>query len=150
MENCRSIVALGLLLGLCLPAAATDKPKGSVVLDGPAIIKVFENQMVTGVYADGTPVKERYALGGGIDYWDSYRSSKGTWSVVNNLLCTFYDNTEMSGGCFRVEQVSTNCFDYFALADSTEEALKPEGAPRYTARGHIEGLPDTCPDALSV
>ncbi len=150
MENHRRIIALGLWLVLNLSAHATEQPKGPVVLDGPSIIKVFDGKAVSGVYSDGTPVKETYKVGGGIDYWDSYRSTTGTWSVVNNLLCTFYNDSEMSGGCFRVEQVNANCFDYFALAGSTEEALTPSDKPRYTARAHIEGAPDTCPDELSV
>ncbi len=149
MENRRSIVLVFLAL-LSLPAHATEQLKRPMVLDGIAIIKTFEGKAVSGVYSDGSPVKETYKLGGGIDYWDSIRSSTGTWSVVNNLFCTFYNNTEMSGGCFRVEQVSANCFDYYALASSTEEALKPSDKPRYTARAHIEGAPDTCPVDLSV
>ncbi len=131
-------------------AHATDKPKAPVALDGPTIIKIFDGKGVTGVYADGTPVKETYKPGGGIDYWDPYRSTTGTWSVVNNQLCTFYDDGEMSGGCFRVEQVSANCFDYLALASSTAEALTPSDQPRYTARASIEGIPETCPDELAV
>lgn len=149
MENHRSIILLATTL-LAVPAHATEQPKGPVALDGAAMIRIFEGKGVSGVYADGTPVRETYKLGGGIDYWDTIRSTTGTWSVVNNLLCTFYDDANMSGGCFRVEQVSANCFDYFALAGSTEEALKPSNKPRYTARAHVEGRPDTCPGDLSV
>jgi hypothetical protein len=149
MENHTRIVVAVLAL-LSTPACATEKPKGPVALDGAAIIKTFEGKGVSGVYSDGSPVKETYKLGGGIDYWDKVRTSTGTWSVVNNLFCTFYNNTEMNGGCFRVEQLSANCFDYYALAGSTDEALKPSDTPRYTARAHIEGAPNTCPDDLSV
>ena len=149
MENHTGIV-LGLLATLSLPASATETLKAPVPLDGPAIIKTFEGKTVKGAYADNTPVQETYFTGGAIDYWDAFRTSKGKWSVVNNLFCTFYDDAEMSGGCFRVEQLSANCFDYFALAGSTEEALKPTEKPRYTARAHIVGAPDTCPDELSV
>jgi hypothetical protein len=149
MENHRSII-VALLLGTGYPAYAAEQPKSPVPLDGPSIIRVFEGKGVSGAYADGTPVKETYKVGGGIDYWDSIRVSTGTWSVVNNLFCTFYTNTDMSGGCFRVEQVSANCFDYYALAGSTDEALTPSDKPRYTARAHVEGAPNTCPDDLSV
>jgi hypothetical protein len=150
MENHRGIIFLAALAMLTLPAEATDKPKAPFALDGTSIIKLFDGKGVSGVYADGTPVKETYKTGGGIDYWDSYRTTTGTWSVVNNQLCTFYNDIEMSGGCFRVEQVSANCFDYFALATSTTEALTPSDKPRYTARASIEGIPETCPDELSV
>jgi hypothetical protein len=144
--------AAGLILALlfALPASATESPKAPLALDGPAIIKTFEGKTVKGVYADGTPVQETYFLGGKIDYWDSTRTAKGNWSVVNNLFCTFYDETSMNGGCFRVEKVNSNCYDYYALAESETEALTPTDKPRYTARAHIVGLPDTCPVDLSV
>ncbi len=150
MENRRGIILALALSAFSLAAQATDKPKAAVALDGPTIIKIFEGKSVSGVYADGTPVKESYKLGGGIDYWDSHRTTTGTWSVVNNLLCTFYDDGEMSGGCFRVEQLSANCFDYLALASSPTEALTPSDTPRYTARASIDGIPETCPDELAV
>jgi hypothetical protein len=137
-------------LALVLPAQAEDLRQAPKVLDGAALISLFEGRGVTGVYADGTAVKETYRQGGSIDYWDEFRTAKGTWSVVNNLLCTFYDDIEMSGGCFRVEQLSANCFDYMALASSPGEALAPMDKPRYTARAHVDGLPDTCPDELAA
>jgi hypothetical protein len=132
-------------------AQAEESLKGSAAMDGPAIIKAFDGKTLKGVYADGTPVQETYLNGGKIDYWDPYRTTSGNWSVVNNLLCTFYENNEMSGACFKVVQVSTNCFDYFAAAGSEAEALTPvPGKPSYTARAHIVGLPDTCPEDLAV
>ncbi len=150
MENYQRMIAALVLLCSTSVAQATDKPKTPVALDGPTIIKIFEGKAVSGVYADGTPVKETYKTGGGIDYWDAFRSTTGTWSVVNNQLCTFYEDLEMSGGCFRVEQVSANCFDYLAVATSTAEALTPSDQPRYTARASIDGTPKTCPDELSA
>jgi hypothetical protein len=150
MENHRGIIFGLALVAMVQPVQATDQPKSPVALDGPSIIRIFDGKSVSGAYADGTPVKETYKTGGGIDYWDPYRATTGTWSVVNNLLCTFYNDDLMSGGCFRVEQVSANCFDYFALAGSTTEALNPAEKPRYTARASIEGIAETCPDELSV
>lgn len=150
MENCRSLIALLVLLS-ATPALATDKPQFPRVLDGAAILKIMEGKTFEGVYGDGTPVRESYATGGLIpDYYDPTRQVTGKWSIVNNTLCTFYDDDAMSGGCFRVEQVSVNCFDYYAVATSETEALGPGQKPRYTARAHVKGLPDTCPKDLSV
>ena len=56
----------------------------------------------------------------------------------------------MAGGCFRIEKISANCFDYYVLAGSEEEALSPQSKPRYTARAHIDGATGTCPNDLSV
>jgi hypothetical protein len=133
---------------LAFPALATQS-KGPIVLEGPAIIAIFEGKTVSGVYADGTTVRESYQVGGKITYWDPYYGNRtGQWSVVNNLFCTFYDG--MTGGCFRVERVSENCFDYLAQASSEQEALAPTDKPRYTARAFIEGRPSTCPDEVTV
>jgi hypothetical protein len=150
MENHRRLIPLFALL-LATPASATDQTKFPRVMDGPAILKLLEGKTLQGVYSDGTPVSESYAIGGKIpDYADPLRKVTGTWSIVNNTLCTFYDDNQMSGGCFRVEQVSANCFDYYVVAGSETEALGPNDKPRYTARAHVLGLPDTCPDELSV
>ena len=147
MENHRRVIAAL----LCLPLLTTSVWAGNALaLRGPDIIALFEGKTLSGVYADGSPVKETYAVGGKIpDYVDAVRSSTGKWSVVNDQLCTFYDE-QMAGGCFRVEKVSRNCFDYLVLSSSEEEALAPTEKPRYTARAHIEGIPTTCPSDLSV
>ncbi len=150
MENHRRLVLkipLFYLLALAPTRAWAVEP---LALQGPQIIALLEGKTLKGAYADGTPVRETYAVGGKIpDYLDARQSATGTWSVVNNQLCTFYD-ADMAGGCFRVEIIGTNCFDYFAIASSVEEALTPTDKPRYTARAHIEGLAETCPDELSV
>jgi hypothetical protein len=147
----RGIITLLAALLLASPATATDNAPFPRKLDGPAIVKLLEGKTLEGVYSDGTPVRESYAVGGLIpDYYDPIRQVTGKWSVVNNTLCTFYDDEAMSGGCFRVEQVSVNCFDYFVVATSETEALGPGQQPRYTARAAVKGLPETCPKDLSV
>jgi hypothetical protein len=136
-------------LVLCAPVAHATQGKPPVALTGPEIIATFEGKTVTGAYADGTAVRETYLVGGAIDYWDPlYGNRTGQWSIVNSLFCTFYDG--MTGGCFRIERLSENCFDYFAQASSEQEALNPTDKPRYTARAFIEGKPSTCPDEVSV
>lgn len=148
MAHHRGLILLAAVLPFALAAfAAQAKPP--VVLSGPEIIAAFEGKTVSGAYADGTAVRETYLVGGAITYWDPFYGSRtGQWSVVNNQFCTFYDG--MKGGCFRVERVSENCFDYFAQAASEQEALAPTDKPRYTARAFIEGKPSTCPDEVSV
>ena len=152
MENRRSLTSCFSLLTspLALLVAAqvaveSEKPR---VLQGPEIISAFEGKTVAGAYHDGLAFRETYFSGGKIDYWDPRASTGGQWSVVNNLFCTFY--TAMTGGCFRIVRVSANCFDFYAAADSTEEALGPEKRSDYTARGAVDGLASTCPDELQV
>ncbi len=127
------------------PQPPTVKEK---ILSGPEIIAVFEGKTVAGAYGDGLAVKETYAVGGGISYWDPRGNDTGQWSVMNNLFCTFYSS--MAGGCFRIVQVSDNCFDYYALTATAEEALNPKDRPSYTARASIQGVASTCPDELQA
>jgi hypothetical protein len=148
MAHRRRLTLLAALL-LFAPAALATQSLPPAAMTGPEIISAFEGKTVTGAYADGMAVRESYQVGGGIIYWDPFYGSRtGKWSVVNNLFCTFYDG--MTGGCFRVERLSENCFDYLALASSEQEALTPTDKPRYTARAFIEGKPSTCPDEVSV
>jgi len=137
------ILAVTLAFLLLAEASLTARP-----LDGPAIISAFEGNIVVGAYADGLAFRETYAAGGGISYWDPRSSAIGTWSVVNNLFCTFYEN--MEGACFRIEQIGANCFDFLAAADTQEQALTPHSNPRYTARGYVIGRTQTCPDELQA
>ncbi len=122
--------------------------QSATVLQGPDIIGVFEGRTVVGAYADGLAFRETYEIGGAIAYWDPRGEAHGQWSVVNNLLCTFYD--DLAGACFRIEQASANCFDYFAAAESEEKARAPDQIPRYTARGAVTARAPTCPDELQA
>ena len=147
MAHQRRIAALAALVFLATPAVATT-PK-PVVMQGPELIAAFDGKTASGAYGDGTPVRETYLVGGGITYWDpNWGDKTGKWSVINNLFCTFYDG--MTGGCFRVERIGANCFDFLVAASSEEEALQPGQRRDYTARVFIEGAPSTCPDELSV
>lgn len=151
MAHCRRLTFLAglVLLTASVEAAQATQSQGPKPMAGPDIIAAFEGKTVTGVYANGMAVRETYLVGGAITYWDPFYGARaGHWSIVNNLFCTFYDG--MTGGCFRIERVSDNCFDYFAQAASEQEALAPADKPRYTARAFIEGKSSTCPDEATV
>jgi hypothetical protein len=152
MENRRSLkprtILLSAPLAVLLAAQAQPAPQEPRILQGPEIISAFEGKTVAGAYNDGLAFKETYFSGGKIDYWDPRASTAGQWSVVNDLFCTFY--TAMTGGCFRIVQVSANCFDFYAAADDEREALDPGGRSDYTARGSVQGASSTCPDELQV
>jgi hypothetical protein len=137
-----SVATLALLVLVASPPL-TPRP-----LDGAAIISAFEGKTLTGAYGDGRPFRETYDAGGAIDYWDPFGAASGQWSVKNNLFCTFYDG--MDGACFRIEQIGANCFDFYAAADTLEQAETPSPKPRYTARGSATDKPSTCPEEVQV
>ena len=133
------------LAGL-LQSAAAEFPHD---LPGAEVIALFEGHAMAGAYADGTAFREAYEQGGHISYWDPRGSVTGKWSVRNDLLCTFYDNG-MSGGCFRIARLSVNCFDFYAVTTSEEEAMAPGPRRDYTARGSLDNAKSTCPDELQA
>jgi hypothetical protein len=144
-----TLLATGLTLLAGFAQAEATQQQSPVPMQGPDLIATFDGKTVSGVYADGLAVRESYLVGGGITYWDpNWGDKTGKWSVVNNLFCTFYDG--MSGGCFTVERIGANCFDFLVSASSEEEALQPGNRKDYTARVSIDGAKSTCPDELSV
>jgi hypothetical protein len=145
MENCRSISLAIVFMALISTARAEQKP---VPMDGAAIISVFEGQTVSGSYVEGKPFRETYAVTGAIDYWDSDVATTGQWSVVQNLLCTFYDG--IAGGCFRIIKISANCFDYYTASAEVPNSSTPIEPLYYTARGHTAHSPSTCPTDLQT
>lgn len=148
LKFAQHLLGAGLLLAPATGQAAGTAPEPRA-LPGPEIISLFAGVTITGAYADATPFRESYAAEGTLSYWDPRGPAAGQWSVVNNLFCTFYDS--LAGGCFRIEQVGANCFDFYAAASSEQEAATtPDQKPRYTARGSIAGKPSTCPDQLQV
>ena len=152
MEDHRSLsrtaLSLALPLLLLVLAEGGTRPPEARLLQGPEIITAFEGKTVAGAYRDGLAFRESYHAGGAIDYWDPRTVSTGQWSVINNLFCTFY--TAMNGGCFRIVQVSANCFDFYAAADTERQALETGKRSDYTARGSVQGVASTCPDELQA
>lgn len=152
MEDRRSLsrtaLSWTLPLVLLVLAEGETRPPDAKLLQGPEIITAFEGKTVAGAYGDGLAFRETYHPGGAIDYWDPRTESAGQWSVINNLFCTFY--TSMNGGCFRIVQVSANCFDFYAAADTEREALETGKRADYTARGSVQGVASTCPDELQA
>jgi hypothetical protein len=105
----------------------------------------FGGRTIEGTYTDGTPFTESYFDTGRLDYSEPTRRMVGRWSVVESTFCTLYDGAA-SGGCFKVRQMSGNCFEfYYAAADEEDLAEAPADRPRWVARGWRKDVPSTCP-----
>jgi hypothetical protein len=119
-------------------------------LDGPAILQKFNNVTIDGRYADGRAFTERYGADGRLVYTEHGMAMGGHWSVTEGTLCTIYDY-DATGGCYRVSRVDTNCYEFYFVS-RTEAAAPgpPDGKPRWTARGAVQGQPSACKDEPSV
>jgi hypothetical protein len=122
-----------------LVAAGVPEP-----LLAPGLVAAFQGKTITGAYADGVEFSETYYADGHLTYSDVRGPATGQWFVRNDLFCTFYEN--MQGGCFRVERLGANCFDFF-YASSLPDGATGETA-HYTARGAATDARSTCPDLL--
>lgn len=149
MRLSRSLAAIGsALLGVLLfvaPALAM-----SSWLSDQELLDSFKNATIDGRYASGKPFTEHYAANGRLMYSEHNLTLGGHWSVTEGALCTIYDY-DVSGGCYRVARVDTNCYEFYFVS-RTEEAAPgpPDGKPRWTARGALQGQPSACKDEPSV
>ncbi len=105
-------------------------------------------QAIDGHYRSGRTFSETYGADGRIAYRDDVRASGGRWSLVNGAFCTIYDS-DPSGGCFRVKRSGSNCFEFYFVARTTEEAKTPR-SPDWTARGWRADARSTCVDGANA
>jgi hypothetical protein len=121
------------------------------VLKGPDILAMLSGKTVRGAYADGTAFTETFWPDGKDTYWDPRGTTTGKWSVARDLMCFEYDSeSNMSGGCFRVEKNGSNCFEFYAVAKSVNDVPLPGTKPRYVARASADGVEGACPAELQV
>lgn len=138
---------------LALAALALTSP-ASVAGERPPwmteaeLSKAFAGQTIDGHYPDGQTFTETYKAEGRIDYRDERRTTRGRWSVVNGAFCTLYDD-DPTGGCFRVLKSGTNCYEFYFVARSEEEAKKPR-QPDWSAQGWIANEASTCTEGANA
>lgn len=120
-------------------------PTGSGWMSGSDITLAFAGQTITGVYVTGLTFRESYRGDGRLDYIEPARRLSGRWSVVADTFCTLYD-TVPTGGCYRVQRIGDNCFEfYWAAADEGGAEDGSPTRPRWTARGWRVDRLATCP-----
>lgn len=108
----------------------------------------FGGQTIDGRYPSGREFTETYASGGHVDYRDTGRATGGRWSITDGSFCTIYDD-DPTGGCFRVLKSGANCFEFYFVARTEEEARTPR-SPDWTARAWLTGENSTCTEGSNV
>ncbi|MEM0899346.1 MAG: hypothetical protein AAGI92_05290 [Pseudomonadota bacterium] len=151
-EPCHRFLLIGaVVLGLFPSYAASDDASGR--LNNNAIKTLILGKTLIGSYANGEPWRETYFIDEGLDYQDATGRSRGTWSVQENELCTFYDGDDLNGGCFVVVSRSANCHDFYAIEPSTGVTRatieEMELGINWTARGWRSDRPSTCEGTLT-
>jgi len=138
----------GSLLALLLGSLTTVVSASTWMTDAE-IRDAFAGRTIDGIYATGLTFTEAYRADGGVAYEEPGRRLSGRWSVVAGSFCTIYDDA-ISGGCFRVQRMSGNCYEFhFVAKDEDEAALRP-GRTAWTARGWRSGERNTCDGVPTV
>lgn len=136
-----TMLAIGGLV-LCAPASAISSWLGNEELQR------FKGATLDGRYVSGKAFTEHYDVNGRLRYVERDMTLTGHWSITQGTLCTIYD-FDATGGCYRVFQVDTNCYEFYFVS-RTEQAAPGDGKPRWTARGAIQGQPSACKDEPAV
>ncbi len=112
---------------------------------------VFAGKSLEGRYANGRAFTERYGADGRVAYMEAGRSVMGGhWSVTAGTFCTIYDQ-DGSGGCFRVSRAGKNCYEFYFITRTEEDATRREDEkPSWTARGSVSGVETSCEDGANV
>lgn len=115
-------------------------------MSGADIKSTFDGQEIDGHYSNGRTFSESYYQDGSVSYREADRQNHGIWSVREGTLCTIYDG-DTTGGCFRVRRSGSNCFEFYFVARTEEQAERKDfGTPAWTARGWLIDSSSTCPD----
>jgi hypothetical protein len=115
-----------------------------------AIRATFAGKTIQGHYANGTAFTEEYRADGAIDYREHDKTQAGHWSLQGNAFCTIYHRWA-TGGCYRVRQVSDNCYEFFFVARTEFEAAnRMTTRPSLTARAAVADRTATCEERPAV
>ena len=136
-------------LVLCSPALVPSTSAMTAWLNDEELQR-FRDATLDGRYVSGKVFTEHYAADGRLKYVERDMTLAGHWSITQGTLCTIYDYDE-TGGCYRVAQVDTNCYEFYFVSRTEQAAPGPRGGkPRWTARGAIQGQPSACKDEPAV
>ena len=126
----RCLKAIAIVLVIARPAGAIES-----WMDETAIREAFAGKTIQGNYASGKAFTEIYRADGSIEYRERGVEYRGHWSLQAGTFCTIY-HSDPTGGCYQVRQVSSNCYEFYFVA-RTEEQAANEGPGRLGPRAPL-------------
>jgi hypothetical protein len=118
-------------------------------MDEAAMKSAFGGKTIQGQYASGKAFTEVYRADGSIEYRERGVEYRGHWSLQAGTFCTIY-HSDPTGGCYQVRQVSQNCYEFYFVARTEEQANSDPSRPAWTARAAVADRDATCSDKPSV
>jgi len=109
----------------------------------------FTGATLEGKYRSDRSFSEVYRKDGSLEYREAAATIAGKWTLEAGAFCTIYDN-DPSGGCYRVKKVAANCYEFYFVARTKQQARAKPGRPSWTARGSVLGKPGNCAEQHNV
>jgi hypothetical protein len=129
-----------------VPAAMAEP----VWMNEGAMKAAFSGKTIQGSYASGRAFIEVYEAAGDIVYREHGIEYRGHWSLQAGTFCTIY-HSDPTGGCFRVQQVGENCYEFYFVTRTEEQAANDgAGRPAWTARAAVTDRASTCNEKPTV
>lgn len=107
------------------------------------IVAAFVDQQLSGVYPSGAPWSELVRSDGTSDYREGGNRREGRWWMQNDNFCFRYD-LPLSGGCFRVVRIGTNCYELYAVNPGPETVPGPQAGANWNGRMWRDDAAPTC------
>lgn len=150
------ILIAPLILGVPVLASAqnqqTDIRPQALRLTGDDLRAQFEGITHNGAYNftfEGRGLNnysEMHYPDGRVVYQEDDLKAEGVWFINRNNVCFVYENSAMTGGCFRVYKVA-NCYYYYS--DQIREMEGELDRDYWTARSVHKGQAPECDSAIS-
>lgn len=147
-----------LLAAVCVPAMAnaqnqqTDIRPQALRVTGDDLRAQFEGKVHNGAYNftfEGQGLNnysEMHYPDGRVTYREDDLEAEGVWFINRDNICFVYENSSMTGGCFRVYKVA-NCYYYYS--DQIRELEGELDRDYWTARSVLDGQSPECDAAIS-
>lgn len=148
---CLALLALSAPLASAQSQTLDIRPYGERIF-GPGLAAHFSGQVHDGAYnfsRDGKArafYNERHNEDGTVLYIEGDMKSEGRWGVFNDILCYYYNDQALNGGCFRVYRVK-NC--YFFYSNNLPDDPNEIDGDFWTARSTLKGETQQCEAAIS-
>lgn len=140
-----AFVAL-IVLVAAVGCVSTTRAQGTIernAMGRDEIIAAFVDKQLSGVYPSGLPWSERIRSDGTSDYREGGSRREGRWWFQGDDFCFRY-NLPLSGGCFRVVRIGSNCYELYAMNPGQETVPGPRTGANWNGRMWRDDSAPTC------
>lgn len=142
LANGAALLAL-ILAATAAPSARAQEGVERHAMSRDEVVAAFVDQQLSGVYPSGTPWSELIRADGTSDYREGGNRREGRWWMQRDDFCFRYD-LPLSGGCFRVVRLGSNCYELYAVNPGQEAVPGPRTGANWNGRMWRDDAAPTC------